>query len=62
MTFVNTIRFILYKGDRYHITLRTEDDDVVYVDTRDVWEDLDEVGIKIRPQALKVTALNAKNA
>ena len=53
-----TIRFILYKGDRYHITIRTEDDDVVYVDTRDVWEDLDEVGIKIRPQALKVTALN----
>ena len=57
-----TIRFILYKGDRYHITIRTEDDDVLYVDTRDVWEDLDEVGIKIRPQALKVTALNTKNA
>ena len=57
-----TIRFILSKGDRYHITLRTEDDDVVYVDTRDVWEDLDEVGIKIRPEALKVTARNTKNA
>ena len=57
-----TIRFILYKGDRYHITIRTEDDDVLYVDTRDVWEDLDEVGIKIRPQALKVSALNTKNA
>ena len=57
-----TIRFILYKGDRYHITIRTEDDDVLYVDTRDVWEDLDEVGIKIRPQALKVTAHNTKNA
>ena len=50
-----TIRFILYKGDRYHLTIRTEDDDDVYVDTRDVWEDLDEVGIKIAPSALRIT-------
>ena len=50
-----TIRFILYKGDRYHLTIRTEDDEDVYVDTRDVWEDLDEVGIKIAPRALRVT-------
>ena len=50
-----TIRFILYKGDRYHLTIRTEDDEDVYVDTRDVWEDLDEVGIKIAPSALRVS-------
>ena len=50
-----TIRFILYKGDRYHLTIRTEDDEDVYVDTRDVWEDLDEVGINIAPTALRVT-------
>ena len=49
-----TIRFILYKGDRYHLTIRTEDGDDVYVDTRDVWEDLDEVGITIAPAALRV--------
>ena len=50
-----TIRFILYKGDRYHLTIRTEEGDDVYVDTRDVWEDLDEVGITIAPAALRVT-------
>ena len=34
--------------------IRTEDGDDVYVDTRDVWEDLDEVGITIAPAALRV--------
>ncbi|MBQ5829723.1 MAG: TOBE domain-containing protein, partial [Alistipes sp.] len=52
-----TIRFILYKGDRYHLTIRTDDGDDVYVDTHDVWEDLDEVGITIHPSALRVTAI-----
>ena len=53
-----TIRFILYKGDRYHLTIRTDDDEDVFVDTRDVWEDLDEVGIKIAPSALRVVRRN----
>ena len=51
------IRFILYKGDRYHLTVRTDDGDNIYVDTHDVWEDLDEVGIKITPSALRITPL-----
>ena len=50
-----TIRFILYKGDRYHLTVRTDENENVYVDTHDVWEDLDEVGIKIAPGALRLT-------
>ena len=49
-----TIRFILYKGDRYHLTVRTDEGENVYVDTHDVWEDLDEVGIKIAPAALRI--------
>lgn len=52
-----TIRFILYKGDRYHLTVRTDEGDNVYVDTHDVWEDLDEVGITIAPKSLRVTHL-----
>lgn len=52
-----TIRFILYKGDRYHLTVRTDEGDDIFIDTHDVWEDLDEVGIKIRPEAIKVTAI-----
>ena len=51
------IRFILYKGDRYHLTVRTDDGENIYVDTHDVWEDLDEVGIKITPSALRITPL-----
>ena len=53
-----TIRFILYKGDRYHLTVRTDEGENVYVDTHDVWEDLDEVGIKIAPSALRITKRN----
>jgi spermidine/putrescine transport system ATP-binding protein len=52
-----TIRFILYKGDRYHLTVRTDEGENIYVDTHDVWEDLDEVGIKISSKALRVTKL-----
>ena len=48
------IRFILYKGDRYHLTVRTDEGDTIYVDTHDVWEDLDEVGIKIAPKSITV--------
>ena len=49
-----TIRFILYKGDRYHLTVHTDEGEAVYVDTPDVWEDLDEVGIKIAPKHLTI--------
>ena len=49
-----TIRFILYKGDHYHLTVRTDEGENVYIDTHDVWEDLDEVGIKIAPSALRI--------
>ena len=49
-----TIRFILYKCDRYHLTVHTDEGEAVYVDTPDVWEDLDEVGIKIAPKHLTI--------
>ncbi|MBQ2365072.1 MAG: polyamine ABC transporter ATP-binding protein [Alistipes sp.] len=55
-----TIRFILYKGDRYHLTVRTDDNEDIFIDTRDVWEDLDEVGIKIAPSALRITTFDAE--
>ena len=54
------IRFILYKGDRYHLTVRTDDGENIYVDTHDVWEDLDEVGIKIAPSELRITPVKSK--
>ena len=49
------VRFILYKGDHYHLTIRTENGDNLYVNTCDVWDDRDIVGIKIQPEDLKIT-------
>lgn len=49
-----TITFILYKGNHYHLTVATRSHEKIYVDTTDVWEDFDEVGIKILPQQIEV--------
>ena len=45
---VGDVRFILYKGDHYHLTIRTADGENIYVDTTDVWDDGDIVGIRIQ--------------
>ena len=45
---VGDVRFILYKGDHYHLTVRTADGENIYVDTTDVWDDGDIVGIRIQ--------------
>ena len=49
------VRFILYKGDHYHLTVRTEEGDNLYVDTHDVWDDRDIVGIRIMPEDMRIT-------
>ena len=54
------VYMILYKGDHYHLTIRTDSDEFVYVDTNDVWDKGDIVGINILPQDLIVTARNGK--
>ena len=51
---VGDVRFILYKGDHYHLTVRTESGDNIYVDTHDVWDDRDIVGIKIQPDDMRI--------
>jgi spermidine/putrescine transport system ATP-binding protein len=53
-TMVGDVRFILYKGDHYHLTVRTDSGDNLYVDTHDVWDDRDIVGIKIQPEDLRI--------
>ena len=53
-TLVGDVRFILYKGDHYHLTVRTEDNENIYVDTHDVWDDRDIVGIKILPDDIRI--------
>ena len=44
---IGSVHFILYKGDHYHLTIKTEDGDFVYVDTNDIWDNFDVVGISI---------------
>ena len=53
-TMVGDVRFILYKGDHYHLTIRTDSGDNLYVDTHDVWDDRDIVGINIQPDDIKI--------
>ncbi|MBR4994466.1 MAG: polyamine ABC transporter ATP-binding protein [Alistipes sp.] len=51
---VGDVRFILYKGDHYHLTVRTAEGENIYVDTTDVWDDGDIVGIKIQPEDIVI--------
>ena len=49
------VRLIIYKGNHYHLTIVTDDDDYIYVDTNDVWDDGDMVGINILPEDIRIT-------
>ncbi len=49
------VHFILYKGDHYHLTIRTDNGDDIYVDTNDVWDDGDRVGIRIAPSYIRLS-------
>ena len=46
--------FILYKGDHYHLTVKTDSGEYVYVDTNDIWDKGDLVGINILPEDIIV--------
>lgn len=51
------VKYILYKCDRYHLTILTDWDENIYVDTQDVWDDGDKVGISIMPEHIRVIHL-----
>jgi len=55
------VHFILYKGNHYHITVKTYDGDFIYADTNDVWDKGDMVGINIRPEDLIITPADDKD-
>ena len=44
---IGSVHFILYKGDHYHLTIKTDDGDFIYVDTNDIWDNFDVVGVSI---------------
>ena len=49
------VHFLLYKGDHYHLTILTEDGDHIWVDTDDIWDKGDLVGVDIEPGDLKIS-------
>ena len=52
--------FILYKGDHYHLTVKTESGEYLYVDTDDIWDKGDLAGISIQPGDIIVEAGNGQ--
>ena len=52
------VHFLLYKGDHYHLTILTGDGDHIYVDTNDIWDKGDLVGIDIAFGAIKLRKRN----
>ena len=52
---IGAVHFILYKGDHYHLTVKTEDGDFIYVDTNDIWDNFDVVGISIDKRDIYVS-------
>ena len=48
------VKFILYKGNHYHLTVYTDWDENIFVDTNDVWDDGDRVGITIAPENIRI--------
>ncbi len=53
-TLTGEVKFILYKGNHYHLTILSDWDEDVFVDTQDVWDDGDRVGISIPPDGIRV--------
>ncbi|MBP5566849.1 MAG: polyamine ABC transporter ATP-binding protein [Bacteroidales bacterium] len=54
--------FILYMGDHYHLTVKTETGENIWVDTNDIWDKNDYVGIKILPKDIQLTKPEKKDA
>jgi len=48
------VSFILYKGNHYHLTIQTEANENIFVDTHDVWDDGDRVGISILSESIHI--------
>jgi len=51
------VSFILYKGNHYHLTISTGNNEQIFVDTNDVWDDGDRVGISISAKSIQIEKL-----
>jgi spermidine/putrescine transport system ATP-binding protein len=51
------VSFILYKGNHYHLTVITDENEHIFVNTSDTWDDGDRVGISINPESIHIENL-----
>ena len=49
------VHFLLYTGDHYHLTILTDEGYHLWVDTNDIWDKGDLVGVNIAAADLKIT-------
>jgi spermidine/putrescine transport system ATP-binding protein len=56
-TLQGDVDFILYKGNHYHLTIVTDDQVQIFVDTDDTWDEDDRVGISIAPESIRIKNL-----
>ena len=52
---IGEVEFILYKGNHYHLTVLTDSGEKVYVDTNDIWDKGDIVGISVNISDLHIS-------
>ena len=52
------VYFLLYKGDHYHLSVRTQHREYIWIDTNDIWDKGDLVGINIAPKDIKIIKCN----
>jgi spermidine/putrescine transport system ATP-binding protein len=48
------VSFILYKGNHYHLTVLTAENEHLFVDSHDIWDDGDQIGISISPESIRI--------
>ena len=51
-----SIKYILYKGDHYHLTIRTDDDQLIYANTNDIWDEGDRVGVSFVTGSVRIVS------
>ena len=51
------VHFLLYKGDHYHLTVLTSEGEHIWVDTNDIWDKGDLVGVNIAKEDIHLCEL-----
>jgi spermidine/putrescine transport system ATP-binding protein len=51
------VSFILYKGNHFHVTIQTPDNEHIFVDTNDIWDNRDRIGVSIAPECIRIETI-----